>query len=95
MNFETIDTTVQALWRFDYDTNIKPLRDLYEVAKKEQWNAATDIPWHIETNPAEVGEIAGPGGDPLKDFDFIKALPDEQRTELSKRRSAWTMSFTI
>ena len=47
MNFETIDTTVQALWRYDYETNIKALRDLYEVAKKEQWNAASDIPWEL------------------------------------------------
>ncbi|MEE9280544.1 MAG: hypothetical protein V3V67_10250, partial [Myxococcota bacterium] len=87
MNFETIDTTVQAIWRFDYDTNIKPLRDLYEIAKKEQWNAATDIPWELEVDPTEVGVLAGPGGDPIQHFDFIKALPEDKRIELAKRRS--------
>ncbi|MCP3985381.1 MAG: ferritin-like domain-containing protein [bacterium] len=89
MNFETIDTTVKALWRFDYDTNIKPLRDLYEVAKKEQWNAATDIPWEMKTDPAEVGDMTSSGGEP---FDFVKALPKEKQIELAQRKSAHLLS---
>jgi len=90
MNFDTIDTTVKALWRYDYDTNIKALRDLYEVAKKEQWNAATDIPWHLKTDPAEVGDMmSDPGVEP---FDFVKALSTEKQIELSKKRSAHMLS---
>ena len=89
MDFEAIDTTVRTLWRFDYDTNIKPLRDLYEVAKKEQWNAATDIPWEIETDPSEVGDMSDPNAEP---FDYVKALPKEKQIELSKRRSAHLLS---
>jgi len=89
MDFEAIDTTVRALWRFDYDTNIKPLRDLYEVAKKEQWNAATDIPWEIESDPSEVGDMSDPNAEP---FDYVKALPKEKQIELSKRRSAHLLS---
>ncbi len=89
MNFETIDTTVKALWRYDYDTNIKALRDLYEVAKREQWNAATDIPWEIETDPTQVGDLSAPGTEP---FDFVKALPTEKQIELAKRKSAHLLS---
>ena len=89
MNFETIDTTVKALWRYDYDTNIQPLRDLYEVAKREQWNAATDIPWEIETDPAQVGDMSAPGTEP---FDFVKALSKENQIELAKRKSAHLLS---
>jgi hypothetical protein len=89
MDFEAIDTTVRTLWRFDYDTNIKPLRDLYEVAKKEQWNAATDIPWEIESDPSEVGDMSDPNAEP---FDYVKALPKEKQIELSKRRSAHLLS---
>ncbi|MCP4003062.1 MAG: ferritin-like domain-containing protein [bacterium] len=90
MDFEVIDTTVQALWRYDYDTNIKALRDLYELAKKEQWNAATDIPWELETDPASVGDMmSDPGVEP---YDFVKALPTEKQIELSKRRSAHLLS---
>ncbi len=92
MTFEDIVRQAKPFWKFDYEPNVRALRDLYEVAKKEQWNAATDIPWHLETDPAEVGEVAGPGGDPLKGFEFIESLPEDKRIELSKRRSAWTLS---
>ena len=89
MSFETIDATVQVLWRYDYDSNIKPLRDLYEVAKKEQWNAATDIPWEIKTDPAAVGDMSAPNAEP---FDFVKALSKENQIELAKRKSAHLLS---
>ena len=89
MSFETIDTTVQALWRFDYDSNIKQLRDLYEVAKKEQWNAAVDVPWDIPTDPAVVGDMSAPNVEP---YDFVKALPKDKQIEFAKRRSAHLLS---
>jgi len=89
---EEIVTSIKTVWKFDYEPHVKALRDLYEVAKKEQWNAATDIPWEMETDPAKVGVISGAGGDPLDSFDFIKGLPEDQRIELNKRRSAWTLS---
>jgi hypothetical protein len=89
MDFEIIETSVKAVWRYDYDSNIKPLRDLYEVAKKNQWNAATDIPWEIETDPAEVGDMSAPNAEP---FDFVKALPMEKQIEFAKRKSAHLLS---
>ncbi|MBW2269294.1 MAG: ferritin-like domain-containing protein, partial [Deltaproteobacteria bacterium] len=89
MNFETIDTTVQALWQYDYETNIKALRDLYDVAKKEQWDAATDIPWEIETDPTQVGDMSAPNVEPM---DFEKALSKEKQIELAKRKSAHLLS---
>ncbi len=39
-----------------------------------------------------MGVISGPGGDPIERFDFVKNLSDDQRIELNKRRSAWTLS---
>ncbi len=54
-SLEEIVTPIKTLWQFDYETNLKPLRDLYEVAKKEQWNAASDVPWDLEVDPAQVG----------------------------------------
>ncbi|MBW2233532.1 MAG: ferritin-like domain-containing protein [Deltaproteobacteria bacterium] len=92
MQIEEIITPIKTLWRFDYDESVKALRDLYEVAKKEQWNAATDIPWELETDPAQVGTLSGSGGDPLLELDFIRNLPSEKKIDLAKRRSAWQLS---
>jgi hypothetical protein len=92
VQLEEIITPIKTVWRFDYDQNIKALSELYEVAKKEQWNAATDVPWELETDPAEVGTLTGAGKDPLLELDFIRSLPSEKRIDLAKRRSAWQLS---
>ncbi len=44
MSVEELITQVRTLWKFDYEPKVKALRDLYEVAKKEQWNAGSDYP---------------------------------------------------
>jgi hypothetical protein len=90
MSLDQVLTQLRTLWRFDYESNVKPLRDLYEVAKKEQWNAASDIPWDRETDPD--GDILDPRQDVLQEFDFIRDLPPEKRKALSVRRAAWTLS---
>jgi hypothetical protein len=90
MPIEQLETKLKTIWKFDYEPNIKALRDLYEVAKREQWNAATDIDWALDIE-AE-GDILDPEQDFLRNFDFIKALPEEKRVQLSVRRAAWTLS---
>ncbi|MEN8184907.1 MAG: ferritin-like domain-containing protein [Myxococcota bacterium] len=90
MSLEEILTPIRTLWRFDYDSNVKALRDLYEVAKKQQWNAAEDVPWELEIE-AE-GDILDPRQDPLRQFDFFKALPEAKQKEIAIRRAAWTLS---
>ena len=92
MNLEEIVTPLKTLWRFDYEPHLKALRDLYEIAKKQQWNAATDIPWELETDPAAVGNLNGRDHDPLEKLDFIQALSPDKKVELDKRRSAWLLS---
>ena len=90
MSIEVLETQVKTLWKFDYESNLKALRDLYEIAKKEQWNAATDIPWELEIDTD--GDILDPRQDLFRRFDFVKALPEEKQKELSIRRAAWTLS---
>ena len=92
MHLEEIVTPLKTLWRFDYEPHLKALRDLYEIAKKQQWNAATDIPWELETDPAAVGNLNGRDHDPLEKLDFIQALSPDKKVELDKRRSAWLLS---
>jgi hypothetical protein len=40
-----IETTNTAYFRHDYDSEHADMRRLYEQAKIDQWNAATDIDW--------------------------------------------------
>ncbi len=80
MAVEEIVTQLKTHWEFDYEPKIKALRDLYEVAKKQQWNAATDVPWNLEID--QSGDILDPSQDVFREIDVIKALPEETQTKL-------------
>ncbi len=90
MAVDEIVTQVKTLWKFDYEPKIKALRDLYEVAKKQQWNAATDVPWDLEIDKS--GDILDPSQDAFRELDVIKALPEETQTKLAVCNAAWILS---
>jgi hypothetical protein len=90
MAVEELVTQLKTRWKFDYEPKIKALRDLYEVAKKQQWNAATDIPWELEIDPG--GDILDPSQDAFRELDVIKALPEETQTKLAVCNAAWILS---
>ena len=90
MPVEEIVTQLRTLWKFDYEPKIKALRELYEIAKKEQWNASSDIPWNLEIDPS--GDILDPRQDQFRELDVVKALSEEKRTELAIHNAAWILS---
>jgi hypothetical protein len=92
MSVESIVTTLTTHWKFDYETHVGALRDLYETAKKQQWNAAVDIPWELEINKEGVGDVLDPTAERFKRYDFVKALTPEKRIEFAAKRSAWSLS---
>src|SRR5437899_3203892 len=85
-----IETTNTAYFRHDYDSEHADMRRLYEQAKIDQWNAATDIDW---TRP-----LAGDGGliaDDLVDIHgtkFWDRLSADQRVEVNRYVARWRLS---
>jgi rubrerythrin len=79
-----------AYFRHIYDGEHADMRRLYEQAKLDQWNAATDIDWDRP--------LAGDGGliaDDLVDIHgtkFWDLLSPEQRVELNRRVTRWRIS---
>ena len=88
-----IDTASTAYFRHVYDVENSDMRRLYEQAKLDQWNAATDIDW---SKPLE-----GDGGliaDDLVDIhgtSFWDKLSEEQRIELNQRVTRWRLSTLV
>jgi rubrerythrin len=82
-----------AYFRHLYDGDHPEMRRLYEQAKRDQWNAATDIDW---TRP-----LAGDGGliaDDLVDVHgtkFWDRLSPGERVELNRRVSQWRLSTLV
>src|SRR5271169_2963201 len=85
-----IETSNTAYFRHGYDCEHADMRRLYEQAKIDQWNAATDIDWE---QPLE-----GDGGlvaDDLVDIHgtrFWDRLSEAQRVELNRCVSRWRIS---
>ena len=82
-----------AYFRHVYDGDHPEMRRLYEQAKRDQWNAATDIDWG---RPLE-----GDGGlisDDLVDIHgtkFWDRLSPDERVELNRRVSQWRLSTLV
>ena len=79
-----------AYFRHIYDGEHADMRRLYEQAKLDQWNAATDIDWDRP--------LAGDGGLIADDLvhihgtKFWDRLSPEQRVELNRRVTRWRIS---
>jgi hypothetical protein len=90
MSVENIVTQLTTHWEFDYEPKVKALRDLYEVAKREQWNVSTDIDWGLEID--KEGDILARPQDPTRELDVVQALPEEKRQQLAISNAAWLLS---
>ena len=46
-----VQTVMDAVMTWNYDVEHPELRALYEKAKREQWNATTQLPWDAKRGP--------------------------------------------
>jgi rubrerythrin len=88
-----IDVQNSAYFRHVYDGDQPEMRRLYEQAKRDQWNAATDIDW--------ARPLQGDGGliaDELVDIygtRYWDRLSEAERVELNRRVSQWRLSTLV
>ncbi|MBL6614275.1 MAG: hypothetical protein ISP45_09705, partial [Reyranella sp.] len=89
-NGHQVETRNTAHFLHDYSSDQADLRRLYEQAKIDQWNAATDIDW--------AAPLEGDGGlisDDLVDIHgtrFWAAMSEADRVELNRRVTRWRLS---
>jgi hypothetical protein len=88
-----IDIQNTAFFRHCYDGDHSEMRRLYEQAKRDQWNAATDIDWALP--------LEGDGGliaDDLVDIHgtrFWDRLSADQQAETNRRVAQWRLSTLV
>jgi hypothetical protein len=79
LDIETILTTFDTNYAWNYGTVKEGLRDLYEKAKREQWNGTTQLAWDTQVDPE--GEIIPQVYNPLEDYAPYKQLSGKQIKE--------------
>ncbi|MEM3087438.1 MAG: ferritin-like domain-containing protein [Halobacteria archaeon] len=86
-----VPTRYDTLFTMDYLRGKVPrLARLYENAKRDQWNAATDIDWSIEVDPAK--ENFPDAMLPIYGTPLWKELSAEKKLQLRKDGAAWILS---
>jgi hypothetical protein len=57
---EAVPESSETIFNWDYEIEKDSLANLYEKAKKLQWNAATDIDWSIDVDPERFPDFLPP-----------------------------------
>lgn len=87
---ETILTSFDSHYVWNYGCVKEGLRELYEKAKREQWNGSTQLDWSIDVDPEM--ELVPPQFDPLADFAPARKLDARQRLRLGRAQIANQLS---
>jgi len=87
---ETVLASYDTSYVWNYGVSKQSLRDLYEKAKREQWNGTTQLAWDTDVDP-ERG-ILPEHLNPLADFGPFQKLDDKQKIRLRHGQVALQLS---
>jgi hypothetical protein len=87
---ETILTSFDTSYVWNYGSVKEGLRDLYEKAKREQWNGTQQLAWGTQVDPES--EIIPAQFNPLQDYGPFKALSESGHKKLRHAQISWQLS---
>jgi len=87
---ETLLTTYDTTYTWDYASRNGALRELYEKAKREQWNGTTQLPWETAVDPE--AEIIPQMYNPLEDYAPFKKFTPRETARFRHAQLAWQLS---
>ena len=78
----TVETNCPTQWKFSYESDDPQLEELYELAKRDQWNVTEDINWDRPTR--DDCDIIDPAQGALRQTKFFQSL-DAETQDRSRR----------
>jgi hypothetical protein len=87
---ETILTSFDTNYAWNYGSVKEGLRDLYEKAKREQWNGTLQLKWDTQVDPE--GEIIPQSFNPLEDYGPYKKFNEKQVRHFRHAQIGWQLS---
>jgi hypothetical protein len=90
----TVKTTFDSVLTWNYEVVHQGLRNLYEKAKREQWNVSVDVDWSPPVDPE--GEILFDHENPhialIQDSDIWRKMTPTEQAALRYETLAWNLS---
>ncbi len=92
-----VKNNADTIFSWDYSLQRPALRKLYEKAKTGQWNATTDLPWHLDVDvekcAIEERELIGTGLDPATFIGTpVEKWDDKKWLEFNIESKNWSLS---
>jgi hypothetical protein len=92
-----VQNNADTIFSWDYTLQRPALRKLYEKAKVGQWNATTDLPWHLDVDvekcAIEERELIGTGLDPATFIGTpVEKWDDKKWLEFNIESKNWSLS---
>ena len=87
---DTILTSFDTNYAWNYGSVKEGLRDLYEKAKREQWNGTQQLAWDTAVDPES--EIIPAAFNPLQDYGPFKRLNQKEVAHFRHATISWQLS---
>jgi hypothetical protein len=87
---ETLETSFATHYTWNYGGLHGGLHDLYEKAKREQWNGAAQLAWETEVDPES--EIIPEALNPLQDYRPFRRLDSRGAARFRHAMLSWQLS---
>ena len=87
---DTVLASFDTSYVWNYGTVKEGLRDLYEKAKREQWNSTTQLAWDTSVEPES--EIVPAGINPLRDYAPFRKLDAKEQARFRHAQIALQLS---
>jgi len=89
---EGVKAAMEAIYNWNYESEIDQLRTLYANALDRQWNAMRDLDWEAEIDHEAFSASFSLGGIPIQETEFWKSLPTETRWEIARSSATFMLS---
>jgi hypothetical protein len=85
---------MESVMTWNYDVEHPDLRALYEKAKREQWNATTQLNWEQNVDPEAplLDDNIDPNVALLRDSDIWRKMTPQEQQRLRYETLAWNLS---
>jgi hypothetical protein len=85
-----IETHCPTTWKFDYESSTPELDNLYELAKRDQWNVSVDIDWDLGAR--EDNDVFARKETSIAQTEFFGKLNKTMQKDLLANLAGFTLS---
>jgi len=85
-------TAMEVVFQWNYDPELEELRNLYVKAAEAQWISERDLRWDQQIDLVKFSTTPLGTGVPIDQTSYWKSLPQETRSELTRRTAAFRLS---